>query len=627
MSEKSTVQHAPFGTLLGYAPGGVAIYSSDYDSLENADRLDDSSFRHYLDKEYMGYKWQCVEFARRFLYLNYGTILTDVRMAYEIFSLRYLRQVVNDNLLPLQAFANGSERPPQKGALLIWQEGGEFIQTGHVAIVTQVLSDRVRIAEQNVIHHPLPKGQQWTRELPLQQRDGKYFIQDTFEDTELLGWMIQTADTRHSLPQPEVPAHYLTIHEVQVPRQGQFDGTWLNAQDTLEQTYMIANGGCSINEDPYRYLTISRSAEQELIHATNEMHLMYLHATDKVMKDDNLLALFDIPETLWPRLRLSWQRRRHHMITGRIDFCMDERGLKVYEYNADSASCHAETGLILGKWAEQAGNIPGKDPGKYLLELLASTWKHSDARPFVHILQDNDAEESYHAQFMQRALTEAGFESKIIHGLEELRWDTTGQLVDGEKRPVDCVWKTWAWETAFDQLREESEAEHAGVPIRTGHPEDSVRLIDVLLRPEVMVFEPLWTVIPSNKAILPVLWSLFPHHRYLLDADFVLNEELEQTGYAVKPIAGRCGSNIGLINHDDEVLDETSGKFDTQKNIYQQLWCLPKVGERYIQLCAFTVGGHYGGVCVRSEKGLVIKKESDIDPLRIIDDEDYIFPQ
>ncbi len=56
--------------------------------------------------------------------------------------------------------------------------------------------------------------------------------------------------------------------------------------------------------------------------------------------------LFDIPKILWPRLRLSWQRRRHHMITGRMDFCMDERGLKVYEYNADSASCHTEAGLI-----------------------------------------------------------------------------------------------------------------------------------------------------------------------------------------------------------------------------------------------------------------------------------------
>ncbi|KID02365.2 bifunctional glutathionylspermidine amidase/synthase [Hafnia alvei] len=617
-------KHAPFGTLLGYAPGGVAIYSSDYDSLENLDQMDDAAFRHYLDKEYMGYKWQCVEFARRFLYLNYGTVFTDVRMAYDIFSLRYLRQVVNDNILPLQAFANGCERLPVAGSLLIWQQGGEFEHTGHVAIITQVLEDRIRVAEQNVIHHPLPAGQQWTRELPLVCQDGKYVIQDTFDDTEILGWMTQTSDDSFSLPQPQIPAPYLAIHSERVDNRGQFSGAWLNEQDPLQHTYVQANGGHTLNADPYRYFTISRSAEQELIRATNELHLMYLHATDKVLKDDNLLALFDIPEALWPRLRLSWQRRRHHMITGRLDFCMDERGLKVYEYNADSASCHAETGLILGQWAEQAGDVLGGDPGEHLLDALANTWKHSDASPFVHILQDHDAEESYHAQFMQRALAKAGFESKILHGLDELHWDASGQLVDGDHRAVNCVWKTWAWETALDQLREESEAEHSALPIRTGHPENSVRLIDVLLRPEVMVFEPLWTVIPSNKAILPVLWSLFPHHRYLLDADFELNAELEQSGYAVKPIAGRCGNNIGLISHEDQVLDETSGKFSEQKNIYQQLWCLPEVAGRYIQLCAFTVGGHYGGVCVRSETGLVIKKESDIDPLRVIDDKDFI---
>ena len=48
---------------------------------------------------------------------------TDVGMAYEIFSLRFLREVVNDNILPLQAFANGSRRPPIAGSLLIWQKG------------------------------------------------------------------------------------------------------------------------------------------------------------------------------------------------------------------------------------------------------------------------------------------------------------------------------------------------------------------------------------------------------------------------------------------------------------------------------------------------------------------------
>ncbi|MBC0540321.1 bifunctional glutathionylspermidine amidase/synthase [Escherichia coli] len=567
MSKGTTSQDAPFGTLLGYAPGGVAIYSSDYSSLDPQEYEDDAVFRSYIDDEYMGHKWQCVEFARRFLFLNYGVVFTDVGMAWEIFSLRFLREVVNDNILPLQAFPNGSPRAPVAGALLIWDKGGEF--------------------------------------------------KDTFDDTTILGWMIQTEDTEYSLPQPEIAGELLKISGARLENKGQFDGKWLDEKDPLQNAYVQANGQV-INQDPYHYYTITESAEQELIKATNELHLMYLHATDKVLKDDNLLALFDIPKILWPRLRLSWQRRRHHMITGRMDFCMDERGLKVYEYNADSASCHTEAGLILERWAEQGYKGNGFNPAEGLINELAGAWKHSRARPFVHIMQDKDIEENYHAQFMEQALHQAGFETRILRGLDELGWDAAGQLIDGEGRLVNCVWKTWAWETAFDQIREVSDREFAAVPIRTGHPQNEVRLIDVLLRPEVLVFEPLWTVIPGNKAILPILWSLFPHHRYLLDTDFTVNDELVKTGYAVKPIAGRCGSNIDLVSHHEEVLDKTSGKFAEQKNIYQQLWCLPKADGKYIQVCTFTVGGNYGGTCLRGDESLVIKKESDIEPLIVV---------
>ena len=49
-------------------------------------------------------------------------------------------------------------------------------------------------------------------------------------------------------------------------------------------------------------------------------------------------------------------------------------------------------------------------------------------------MQDKDLEENYHAQFIQRSLTEAGFESKILFGLDELRWDAAGQLIDGDGR-------------------------------------------------------------------------------------------------------------------------------------------------------------------------------------------------
>ena len=41
-------------------------------------------------------------------------------------------------------------------------------------------------------------------------------------------------------------------------------------------------GGHKVSHsDQYRYFTISETAQHELIRATNELHLMYLHATDK----------------------------------------------------------------------------------------------------------------------------------------------------------------------------------------------------------------------------------------------------------------------------------------------------------------------------------------------------------
>ena len=73
---------------------------------------DDAAFRSYLGREYMGYKWQCVEFVRRYLYLNHGMVFTDVGMAYEIFSLRFYVKWSMMPYYPLQAFANGCKRKP-----------------------------------------------------------------------------------------------------------------------------------------------------------------------------------------------------------------------------------------------------------------------------------------------------------------------------------------------------------------------------------------------------------------------------------------------------------------------------------------------------------------------------------
>ncbi|XPE40090.1 hypothetical protein ACNKHK_19325 [Shigella flexneri] len=43
--------------------------------------------------------------------------------------------------------------------MLIWQKGGEFKDTGHVAVITQLPGEQNPYCRQNVLR-PLPPGQQ-----------------------------------------------------------------------------------------------------------------------------------------------------------------------------------------------------------------------------------------------------------------------------------------------------------------------------------------------------------------------------------------------------------------------------------------------------------------------------------
>jgi len=625
-----TLQNPPekFGTLLGHAPGGVAIYSSHYPSAEAEEYPDRDAYRSFLDGVYMGYKWQCVEFARRWLYVNHGVVFDDVAMAYDIFSLRHVVRVADDELLPLHSFPNGSPRAPEPGCMLIWKEGGEFEVTGHVAIVTEVLADRIRFAEQNVEHSKLPPGQGWSRELELRRTvDGAYWIDAHYPDSHILGWVIQTSDARHAqLPRPRQPDLF-KLNTGMADRRGQHERDWLDVADKAEAAYVKAMGGHRLSEaaDPeghYRYFRISESAQAELRRATNELHLMFMHATDVVLKDEDLLARFNIPQGLWPRLRRSWENRRGEMITGRFDFCVSERGVKVYEYNADSASCHLEAGRIQGKWATHFGVTEGEDAGEPLADALHRAWRASGVEGVMHILQDNDSEETYHAQFIRATAEAAGIQCKVMKGVAGLSWNSQGEIVDDQGIPIRFVWKTWAWETALDQIRAECEDDDCVPLLRTAEsPGQAPRLVDVLLRPGIIVFEPFWTLIPSNKAILPILWQIFPDHPYLLNAQFELSPALSEHGYVSKPIVGRSGSNISVFDKDETLLKETGGRFDEQDQVYQELWKLPEIDGYRTQICTFSVRGKYAGCCVRVDKSLVITGKSDVLPLRTVDDE------
>jgi hypothetical protein len=167
---------SPYGTLLGTAPGGVPAYSNC--------RADCVVFVPNTEQGvYTGIRWQCVEFARRWLLQHRGAVYGDVDVAADIWDrIDHLERVADRQALPLSAYPNGSRQLPAVGDLLVYARA--YLGTGHVAVVTAVdlSAHRIRVAEENYFNRKWPGD--YAREIELLVRDGRYWLLDAY----LLGW-------------------------------------------------------------------------------------------------------------------------------------------------------------------------------------------------------------------------------------------------------------------------------------------------------------------------------------------------------------------------------------------------------------------------------------------------------
>ena len=70
--------------------------------------------------------------------------------------------------------------------------------------------------------------------------------------------------------------------------------------------------------------------------------------------------------------------------------------------------------------------------------------------------------------------------------------------------------------------------------------------------------EPAWKSIISNKALLPMLWEMFPNHPNLLAAYFSEDAHPEMEKYVIKPIFSREGANVSIVEQGKVCLLYTS---------------------------------------------------------------------
>jgi glutathionylspermidine synthase len=113
-------------------------------------------------------------------------------------------------------------------------------------------------------------------------------------------------------------------------------------------------------------------------------------------------------------------------------------------------------------------------------------------------------------------------------------------------------------------------------------------------------------MILSNKAILPILYELFPDSEYLLPAYF---DEHGMSDYVKKPLLSREGANIDIIKHFGTI-ELTTGEYGDEGYVYQQLFQLPDFDDNYPVIGSWVIGQEPAGMGIREAKTLITDNKS-----------------
>jgi trypanothione synthetase/amidase len=167
----------PYNAILGIASSNVPAYSNGDDNYF-------SNEPHYVRGVFTGYRWQCVEFARRWLLIRKTCTFRNIGSASDMWrDLTTIQRIPDGQELPLIAHANGSSSRPQKDSFIIYPRCRE-LPFGHVAVIVDVGPDYIRIAEQNYRFHRWSGN--YARQITMEIKHGGYQLLDRFK---INGWM------------------------------------------------------------------------------------------------------------------------------------------------------------------------------------------------------------------------------------------------------------------------------------------------------------------------------------------------------------------------------------------------------------------------------------------------------
>jgi glutathionylspermidine synthase len=370
--------------------------------------------------------------------------------------------------------------------------------------------------------------------------------------------------------------------EMREPRAG-----WQQRMEALGFDYHSIDG---VYWDESRCYRFAPDEIDQLEQATAELHARSLDAARHVIRSGRF-DRFGVAPELIPLVERSFSSFEQgdcagFSLFGRMDLSYNGRSPpKMLEYNADTPSACLEASVAQWDWLQAVR--PQADQFNSIHEKLIDAWQRlqrdSAGRTlhFCAVGADESTEDWGNLQYLRDTAQQGGWETVALP-IDQVGHDGI-DFVDQQNRPIERLFKLYPWEW----MAREAFAVH-------------------LPATRVQFIEPAWKMLLSNKALLVVLWELFPDHPNLLPAF----DEPGPLGsrYARKPKLAREGANVSLVDGDE--VERADGPYDGDDAVYQALAPLPRFGQDYLLVGSWIVDGQPAGIGLREDSSRITRNTS-----------------
>jgi len=355
----------------------------------------------------------------------------------------------------------------------------------------------------------------------------------------------------------------------------------LQKTEPLEVSYLESLGfvwHTDSDESSYvsdELVVISEAEAEAYYEAANELYDMFVEAGEYVIKND-LFHEIGIPFNLADIIKESWENDVHWHLYGRFDLAggIDGKPIKLLEFNADTPTALFETAII--QWAmlkqnqmDETAQFNGVyeallDNFKRLVTLeedVSDFETRYEGWKFLFTSIRGNAEEENTVRLLQHIAAEAGYETAFAY-IDEVEFDGQEGIFFNDEN-YELWFKLIPWE---DIALEESEL--------------AMLLTQIIKNQKAIIFNPAYTLLFQSKGLLKILWDLYPGHPLLLESSF---EPIEGQKQVKKPIFGREGGNVSILDENAQELESAEGEYANHKMLYQAYTELAtdKEGESY----------------------------------------------